>query len=195
VLGYAPPCAYAFRTERENEMPTTKKYWVKVIRPVIEHAVVEVEASSYQSALEEAAELAIDLDDSEWSPAPESDDYSVHPVAAYEQSDVEDEIDVLDMVTHRYALLEADLDAGQGRLLLQPWMESQSSLMVSDLASDWSEEVGALLAEGVEGFLQDLQEFQAEVAPDRGAEDLPSNVISFAKAQARRNAPRGGKDE
>lgn len=179
-------------------MPTTKKYWVKVIRPVIEHTVVEVEASSYQSALEEAAELAVDVDDSEWSPAPESDDYSVHPVAAYEQSDVEDEIDVLDMVTHRYALLEADLNAGQGRLLLQPWMESQSSLMVSDLASDWSEEVEALREEGVEGFLQDLQEFQqlqAEVTPDQGTENLPSNVISFAKAQARRNAPRGGQDE
>jgi hypothetical protein len=171
-------CAYG-RAKPENEMPTKQKYWVKVIRPVIEHAVVEVEASDYQSALEEAAELAVDLDDSEWSPAPESDEYSVHPVAAYEQSDVEDEIDVLDMVTHRYALLEANLDVGQGRLLLQPWMESQSGLMLADLSTDWADEIEGLRIKGVEGLLKDLR---AEVGS--------TNVVSFAKAQARRKVTR-----
>lgn len=165
-------------------MSTTNKFLVKVIRPVIEEAVVEVEAADYQAALVAAAEMAIDLDDAEWSSTWESDDYSVHPVAAYEKSDDDEEFDALGIETHRYALLEADLNAGQGRMLLEPWMESSSGLMIADLTSDWSDEVEGLREEGVAGFLKDLR---AEVGAN--------NVISFAKAQARRRARHDERDD
>lgn len=150
------------------------KYFVRLVRPVFQEALVEVEAGSDAEAAELALDLAEGLADRDWRGFFDPSAYSHHIARVASKDDLDgdspEQAVALDVSDKCYMLLEADTDSGEGAVLPQPWMQNVSSLMATDLTSDWIGELGDLKADGLRSFLKELEEHQ-----------LPPGVASFAK--------------
>lgn len=150
------------------------KYFVSLVRPVFERAVVEIEAQSLVEAQEKALEAAGDLPDTSWKGAFDPSGYAFHIERAAEAEDVDSWADESDGAGIRYALLQADVDSGEGNLLPQPWMAQTSALLVADVGEDWIGDLESLQDAEVTSFIQHLKEVQKKSA-------IKGNVVSFAK--------------
>ena len=154
----------------------SKKYRVRLVRPVFQVAIVEVDAANQDDAIFEAILQADLVPENSWSGRfdPESYFYDVH----YVQEMTEREDDYLRTGIEddrKYLLLRADIDSGQGEMPFQPWMADISDLMVADLCSDWSIDLSALEQIGVSGFYASLeQQLKAK-------NKLPAKVIPFRR--------------
>jgi hypothetical protein len=131
-----------------------RSYLVRLVRPVFEVAVVEVEAEDEQMAAVAALHSAESIGDVHWVGKFDADSYACdaqYVIAAEEAEDddyifsgIEDE--------RKYLLLKADLDAGEGQVTFQPWMDSVDDLMSADLCMDWGDQIEALRREGADRY-------------------------------------------
>ena len=132
----------------------SKKYRVRLVRPVFEIAVVEVQALNEEDAVLEALCQAESVPEEAWNGEfdPESYFYDVHYVqeVSPEKEDHYLEYGVED--DRRYLLLRGDIDSGTGAVPFQPWLSDISDLMVVDLCSDWKLDLDALERAGVASF-------------------------------------------
>jgi hypothetical protein len=172
----------------------TKKYRVRLMRPIFQIAVVEVEANCEDDAILEAIIQADTVPEQAWSGEfdPESYFYDAHSIE--EVSEAEDdyisdgiEDDCIPEVIEddrKYLLLRGDIDSGTGAVPFQPWMTEISDLMVADLCQDWCADLADLEEAGMAGFYAALER------QIKARDNVLAKVIPF-----RRPAGIGTKDE
>lgn len=149
------------------------KYFVSLVRPVFERAVVEVEAGSYSDAQVKALEAAAGLPDSSWRGDYKPSQYAFHIERTADADDAPEWVRAPDLTDMCYALLQADVDSGEGSLMPQPWMAEQSSLLLADVSEDWAGDIEAFGAGEVAAFQGELEKIWRDSGKNR-------KVVSFA---------------
>jgi hypothetical protein len=93
------------------------KYYIRVMRPTFQRAILTVEAESDQAAVRAALQQAERLTESDWARLEAVREPSVIEIALSEDETERDtEAGVLEFVSdvqHAYALLQADLESGE----------------------------------------------------------------------------------
>ena len=158
-----------------------KRYRVRLVRPVFETTIIEVEATSEDEAILEAIYQADTVPQPLWEGKfePESYFYDVHSVEDLSDPGQGDCYEV-DEDDRKYLLLRGDLDSGTGAVPFQPWLTEVSDLMVADLCSGWSMELEILEQAGVESYYASLDR---QVRAKNG---VLAKVIPFRRPQATR---------
>lgn len=145
-------------------------FYVRMVRPVIEEAVVKVDAETLEEAQLLAAEAAAALPDSSWVRRDVGNDHAPTFECAVPEAESPNSWPTSDFWPKvSYTLLRANLDSMEGRLIPQPWMVSLSPLALADLAVDWSGDVAEVRERGVEGWLESLD---AEALTSLGSQVL-----------------------
>ncbi len=158
------------------------KYYIRVMRPIFQRAILTVEASTDKAAMRAALDKAAQLTDNEWALVEaESDQPIVEIALSDEDSDGSDadRLAFLSDVRHAYALLQADLEEGEGLFIAPTWLRHQPALWIADVTQDWSEALSGIYEEGVEAFTAWLRR-----------QTHPTNVVNFfAERDKRRGKP------
>ena len=82
------------------------------------------------------------------------------------------------------ALLQADLDEGEGAFIAPMWLRAVPALAAADITQDWSEDLSGICGEEVEAFYAWLTR-----------QGRPSNVVDFfAERDKRRGSPASDPD-
>lgn len=154
-----------------------KRYLVRLVRPVFQVAVVEVEANDENDAMLDALHQADSVPDELWSGNFDQANYGYDAqyVEEVAESDEDDYIFSGIEEDRRYLLLAANTDTGEGEMLPQPWLSEVSDLMVADLGMDWRSRLEVLETEGCERFYESLED--QVVRKDR----KPAKVIPFRR--------------
>ena len=163
----------------------TKKYRVRLVRPVFQFAVVEVEANCENAAIFEAIILADTVPEQAWSGEfdPESYYYDAHYIEEVSETEHDYISDGIED-DRKYLLLRGDIDSGSGAVPFQPWMTDISDLMLADLCQDWCADLADLEEAGMAGFYASLdRQIQSR-------DSVLAKVIPF-----RRSAGPGTKDD
>jgi hypothetical protein len=164
------------------------KYYVRLMRPTFQRAMVAVEASTNEAAMLSALKKAEQFSEADWAEIETNREPVVlEMVFSNEEADGDSEEDVIDYVRgaeYAYALLQADLDEGEGHFLAPLWLKDLPELAAADIAQDWSAALSAVCDEEVEAFHAWL-----------ARQERPSNVVDFlAERQKRRGSPPSGSD-
>lgn len=127
-----------------------KVYSVKLVRPVFQWVVIEVESWSLASAKKTALRKAAALSANEWAISEFHDrDYAMHVECAMDHQEIHEtcpnphqEIRTFQSTDQaseniRYLLLAADVENREGDCLPQPWFERADSMLQSELCLDW----------------------------------------------------------
>lgn len=111
----------------------------------------------------------------------------VEMVYAEEDAEGRSEADTLDYMRdaqYAYALLQADLDEGEGSFIAPTWLKAVPELAAADITQDWSEDLSAVSGEEIEAFYAWLTR-----------QGRPSNVVDFlAERDRRRGSPASDPD-
>jgi hypothetical protein len=158
------------------------KYYVRLMRPTFQRAIVTVEASTNEAAMRSALKKAEQFSEADWA---EMETVRESPVLeivfSKEEADGDCEADAIDYVRggqYAYALLQADLDEGEGHFLAPPWLKDVAELAAADIAQDWSAALSAVCDEEVEAFHAWL-----------ARQGRPSNVVDFLAERDKRRGP------
>lgn len=159
------------------------KYYVRLMRPIFQRAILTVEASSEETALRSALQKAEKLSDAAWAELEaEPESAVVEMVFSKEESEGDSEANAIDFVRsseYAYALLQADLDGGEGHFLAPLWLKDLPALAAADITQDWSAALSAVCDEEVDAFHDWL-----------ARQGRPSNVVDFlAEREKRRGSP------
>lgn len=163
----------------------TKVFTLRVVRPVFQTAVIEVQAWSQNSAVRKALRNASKLSDAEWSNgATLSGDYAAHVEAVIDNQEIyetcpnphreirEFRAGIGKHATVKYLVLAADMDTGVGRVMPQPWFIGCDPTLQADFCSDWHEPISFVVEnDGLDG-----EQGRAVGAPELQRQD---NVIDF----------------
>lgn len=154
---------------------STKRYRVRLVRPVFQVAVVEVEASDEYGAMLDALHQADTVPEELWSGNFDQANYSYDAQYVEEASEPDADDYIFSGIDEdrRYLLLGANTDTGEGEMLPQPWISEISDLMVADLGMDWRGQLEKLEVEGCTRFYESLEDQIAH--KDR----KPAKVIPF----------------
>ena len=159
------------------------KYYIRVMRPIFQRAIFTVEAASGEEALRSAQEQVELLPEREWARLEAEQEPAVIEIAL--QEDVTEgaaEAEVLDFVNdvqHAYALLQADLESGEGTFIAPTWLKRQPELAVADITQDWAEALLGVSEAGANAFYEWLSQ-----------QGRPANVVDFfAERDKRRGKP------
>ena len=154
---------------------STKRYRVRLVRPVFQVVVVDVEASGNEEAIVEAICQAETIQEKEWVGEFDPDNY-FYDVQYVEEAEGEGDYIFTGIDEDRkYLLLKADTGSGEGEVLFQPWLTEISDLMVADLCSDWGGLLQELEEVGVSSFYESLEQ-QLHVK-----NKAPAKVIPFRR--------------
>ena len=159
------------------------KYYVRVMRPTFQRAILTVEARSEEAAVVSALKKAEQLPDADWARLGTERELPVLEMV-YSKEDAEggSEADILNYVRgaqYAYALLQADLDEGEGAFIAPMWLRAVPALAAADITQDWSEDLSGVCGEEVEAFYAWLTR-----------QGRPSNVVDFfAERDKRRGSP------
>jgi hypothetical protein len=119
------------------------RYYIRVMRPTFQRAILTVEAESDQAAVRSVLEEAERLTESDWARLEAVREPPVIEIALSEDETERDtEAGVLEFVSDvqdAYALLQADLEAGEGAFIAPTWLKRQPELMIADITQDWTE--------------------------------------------------------
>lgn len=161
--------------------PRRSKYYVRVARPRIETAIVEVEATNDADARRKAISRATELPAKAW--VMEKHDrraYGPHVDTMVTGADFDPPILLdadraarllADTETH-YLLLMSGGDTDEGTVVLQPWFTVDApDLLASDLTRDW---IASLEQLGLTHLSERLDELRA------GSPPTPSDRILFS---------------
>jgi hypothetical protein len=123
-------------------LPEQVKYYVRVARIRLDTALVEVDASDDGDAEQKAIELARLLPSTGWQLQPfDPAAYRPHVEAMVAQNELleaEEVENALNRDETRYLLLKGDCGAGEGDVILQPWLNTEEpDLLASDLCVEW----------------------------------------------------------
>ena len=164
------------------------KYYVRVMRPTFQRAILTVEARSEEAAVLSALKQAEQLRDADWAALQTEREPAVVEMV-YSQEDAEggSEADILEYVRdaqYAYALLQADLDEGEGAFIAPIWLKAVPELAAADITQDWSEDLSGVSGEEIEAFYAWLTR-----------QGRPSNVLDFlAERDKRRGSPPSDSD-
>jgi hypothetical protein len=157
--------------------PKSVKYHVQVVRLRFDAAIIEVQASDDSDAERKAIEQAQRLSDADWQLQPfDHAAYRPHAEAMIAEDELtgpEEVEDALAWSETRYLLLKGDCGAGEGDIVLQPWLKTEEpDLLASDLCSDWIgtlEELGLThLSERLDGLARREPTHTVRPDPIRG---------------------------
>lgn len=169
------------------DLPT---YKVRIVRPVFQSVIVEVEAGSEEQAVAAALGQADTIPEEEWAGTFEPENYFYDAQCLEEDYDeedpafVEDEDGVLDENLDnwcnpdeycRYLLLKANIFSGDGEVVYQPWLEEVDDLMLADLCNDWS---GQLEEARIESFAQAIETMKEQA---QAMNKKPAKVYQFKR--------------
>ena len=148
------------------------KYYIRVMRPTFQRAILTVEATSDEAALRSALEQAERLTERDWGRLETEREPPVIEIAlpedeteGYTQAGVPE---FMSEVQHAYALLQADLNAGEGAFIAPTWLKHQSELVIADITQDWSEALSGIYDAGANAFHDWL-----------ARQRRPTNVVDF----------------
>lgn len=148
------------------------KYYVRVMRPTFQRAILTVEATSDQAALRSAQEQAERLTEKDWAQLEAVREPPVIEIALSEdETEGDTEAGVLEFVSevqHAYALLQADLEAAEGTFIAPTWLKRQPELTIADITQDWAEALSCISDEGAKEFYDWLSQ-----------QGRPTNVVDF----------------
>lgn len=157
------------------------KYYFRLMRPTYQRAILTVEAASDQAAMQAALEQAERLTEREWARLGAEPEPPVVEIALSEDEaewDTEKEIlEYLNEAQHAYALLQADLEAGEGSFIAPTWLARQPELIAADLTQDWTEALSGVSEAGTEAFYAWLSR-----------QGRPINVVDFFAERDKRRA-------
>jgi hypothetical protein len=164
------------------------KYYVRLMRPTFQRAILTVEARSEEAAVLSALKKAEQLREADWAELEtEREPAVVEMVFSKEESEGDSEADALEYVRdarYAYALLQADLDEGEGSFIAPMWLKDVGELAAADIAQDWSEDLAGVCDEEIEAFYAWLTR-----------QGRPSNVVDFlAEREKRRGSPTSDPD-
>ena len=164
------------------------KYYVRVMRPTFQRAILTVEARSEEAAVLSAFRQAEQLSEADWAElGTEREPAVLEMVFSEEESEVDSEADAFEYVRggqYAYAFLQADLDEGEGSFIAPLWLKDVGELAAADIAQDWSEDLSRVCDEEIEAFYAWLTR-----------QGRPSNVIDFfAERDKRRGSPASDPD-
>ena len=71
-------------------------------------------------------------------------------------------------VQHAYALLQADLEAGEGAFIAPTWLQREPELTIADITQDWAEDLSGISDAGAQAFYDWLTR-----------QGRPANVVDF----------------
>jgi hypothetical protein len=159
------------------------KYYIRVMRPTFQRAVLTVEATSDEAAMRSALEQAERMTESDWERLEaEREPPTIEVALSKDEVDEDAGADVLEFITdveHAYALLQANLETGEGAFIAPTWLRRQSALMVADVTRDWAEALSGISEEGADAFHAWLN-----------VQQRPTNVVDFfAERDKRRGKP------
>ncbi len=169
--------------DKEAMLLQKSKYYVRVMRPTFERAILTVEASSENAAMRAALEEAGRLTDDEWALLEAEREQPVVEIALSEEEAEGSDADVLAFlseVQHAYALLQADLAEVGGSFIVPTWLRRQTGLAIADITQDWNEALSGIYEDGVEGFISWL-----------GRQTRPTNVVDFFSERDKRRGKSG----
>jgi hypothetical protein len=152
-------------------------YWVKIVRPVFQTALIEVSAKSAEEAAMVAIKKAEGLRATSWTGQFDPERYTCDIQAVLPSTDREPNEspkEFMSSTTTEYLLLRADTNAGEGTTSPQPWLDQCSNLMLADLCGDWIGQLDELEQEGLEGFYSWVGD---EV--EKAKQSKPANVVPF----------------
>jgi hypothetical protein len=130
-----------------------RKFLVRLVRPVFQVAVVEVEAENEEMAEAAALTQAESIEDEHWVGTFDPGSYGCDAQYVIPAEEAKDDFIFSSIENERkYALLKADLDSGEGRMMFQPWMNGIDDLMWADLCMDWGIQLEGLRREGAESY-------------------------------------------
>ncbi|MCU0953262.1 MAG: hypothetical protein MUC37_01325 [Hyphomicrobium sp.] len=134
------------------------KYYAKVVRVRLEVACVEIDGDDIRTG-QEAADRALDAamaDDLPWKMLPYDDEaYAPHVEMLVSDPELSEAGETADVVRRwmrspessaqdRYLVLHADLETGEGRTILQPWLSEAAGLTLADLCGEWMDDLADL---------------------------------------------------
>jgi len=159
------------------------RYYVRLMRPTFQRAILAVEARSEEAAVLSALRKAEQLREADWTELKtEREPAVVEMVFSKEESEVDSDADALEYVRggrYAYALLQADLDEGEGSFIAPIWLKDVGELAAADIAQDWSEDLAGVCEGEIEAFYAWLTR-----------QGRPSNVVDFlAERDKRRGSP------
>ena len=159
------------------------KYYVRVMRPTFHRAILTVEARSEDEAMRSALGKAERLSEEDWAQLEtQTEPPMVEMALSKEETGGDSEAEVLEFVRdvrHAYALLQADLDEGEGAFIAPMWLKDLSELAAADITLDWNEALSGVSGEETEAFYAWL-----------ARQGRPSNVVDFlAERDKRRGTP------
>lgn len=132
-------------------MAKNETYHVRLIRPRFEVSYLSVEAPDHETA-EDLAQFLASNDPAEWKLIDFSlEDYHPFVERCLAENEVtadeaEAELSSTEIPERdKYLLLYADTFGGDGKLVEQPWLRSESALMKADLCGDWCMDLQAIL--------------------------------------------------
>ena len=160
-------------------------YTIRLVRPVFETAVIEVEAFSESVAIETALDHAESLKREAWR-TQEFDDaaYGPHVESVIENQEVyetsldphrelrEFRANSAGTPARKYLLLSVDADSGVGELHPEPWFACLDGRKQADLCADWLEPL-ALVVES-DGLTEPAEDTSDEVIEE-------GNVVAFPR--------------
>jgi hypothetical protein len=165
------------------EKKKSERYWVLLARPVIQTTVVEVKASDYREAANKARQKATKLPDSRWEGSYQPDEYGIDALTGLADSTFAPDEDPEEYMQecaedYRYMLLKANLDSGEGVLLVEPWLQNSDALSAADLLKDWSIAATELYEQAAGNWIESLEERSKELAPKTSAKviHLPPHI-------------------
>jgi hypothetical protein len=159
------------------------KYYVRLMRPTFQRAILTVEASSNEAAMRSALQKAEQFSEADWAEFETETQLPVlEMVFSKRESQGDSEADVLEYVRgsrYAYALLQADLEGVEGHFLAPLWLKDLTALAAADIAQDWSAALSAVCDEEVEAFHAWLKR-----------QERPSNVVDFLAERDKRRGSR-----
>jgi len=164
------------------------RYYVRVMRPTFHRAMLAIEAGSEEEAMRSALGKTEQLSEEDWAQLEtEREPPVVEMALSQEEAEGASEADVLEYVRdgrHAYALLQADLDEGEGTFIAPIWLKDLPELAAADITQDWNEALSGVSGEETEAFYVWLTR-----------QVRPSNVVDFfAELDKRRGTPNDDRD-
>ena len=160
------------KTSTEALLMKRSKYYIRVMRPTFQRAILTVQAESDEAAVRSALKQAERLTESDWARLEAVREPPVIEIALSEDETERDtEAGILEFVSdveHAYALLQADLETGEGAFIAPTWLKLQPELMIADITQDWAEDLAGISDAGTKAFYDWLTQ-----------QGRPTNVVDF----------------
>lgn len=155
------------------------KFLVRVVRPVFESAVIEVEGVNEREAAGRAISNAYAIPKEKWRGRfdPENYFYDSHCLRP-EDSEQGRPFTPIDYFP-KYIMLKAQLEPEMGEIVFQPWLNAVNGLVLADLCSDWHHRLKELRNDGFDEAFEPIDQL-LELLESQQANALlqPSTVNS-----------------